>query len=320
MKFQLTLPFRWTANKVSHADTFLLLGSCFTTHLGQGLHERGFRQLANPTGILFDPTAIARHISMAVQDKQIEKEALFYLHECYHHWDFHSDFSNPNPEEALARMNQAVAACKAQIQKSSWLVITFGSAFRYVRSDTHLPVANNHRADAAGFYKELLTVQQITDAWTACIATLRQQNPGLQILFTVSPVRHIRDGVIENNRSKARLLDAVHSLCESVADCHYFPAYEIVIDILRDHRWYDIDLVHPNHAATQYVVEQFADHCFTENCKTLANEVQQLQISLRHKARFPESEAHQKFVAVTKQRLMLLSQQLPWLNELFSVD
>lgn len=320
MKFQLTLPYRWTAAPITHNDRFLLLGSCFTTHLGQGLYERGFRHLANPTGICFDPTAISRHLHFAAQGFQVDKEALFYLNECYAHWDFHSDFSHPDPEQACTRINQALSTTAAYLKNSSWLVITFGSAFRYVRNDSQIPVANNHRADAAGFYKELLTTQQIVAEWTACIAMLRQLNPGLQLLFTVSPVRHIRDGVIENNRSKARLLDAVHSLCESLPECYYFPSYELVIDILRDHRWYDLDLVHPNHAATQYVVEQFAQLAFTQPCKELAAEVQQLHLSLKHQPRFPESLAHKKFLADTRQRLMLLSQQLPWLNQLFSVD
>src|SRR5690606_37966914 len=136
-------------------------------------------------------------------------------------------------------------------------------AFRYVRKENGQPVANNHRAPADSFRKELLEVDQIVETVKNTLALLRSKNHGLQVILTVSPVRHIRDGVVENNRSKARLLEAVHQITEKMKHAYYFPAYELVIDVLRDHRWYDIDLVHPNFAATSYVFEQFEQLCMS---------------------------------------------------------
>jgi hypothetical protein len=313
MKHQLNLRYSWTGTPIQHTDQLTLMGSCFTTHMGNALDERGFRTLSNPTGILFDPTAICRHLHKAFGSLDVEEDELFLLNECYSHWDFHSDFSFTEKLESLHAINSALQRTQDALMQSSWLVLTLGSAFRYVRKTTGQPVANNHRAPADGFRKELLEVTQIVDAIKSTLALLRSRNPGLQLLLTVSPVRHIRDGVVENNRSKARLIEAVHQIVEQVPQSYYFPAYELVTDVLRDYRWYDIDLVHPNFAATSYVFEQFEQLCMTAETRKLNDEVYQLTLARRHRPRFPETTAHRKFLAETAARETALQKQLPWL-------
>ncbi len=313
MKHQLDLRYQWTGQPVQHADQLMLMGSCFTIHIGTALAERGFRTLSNPTGILFDPTAVARHLHDIQRNRRYTAADFFEHNECWNHWDFHSDFSHTQLEQAVQELNAAILTAHTFVQQASWLVITLGSAFRYVRRDDGRPVANNHRAPADGFEKQLLSVEEITAALSEAVLALRTTNPGLQLLLTVSPVRHIRDGVVENNRSKARLLEAVHQLCERLPHTYYFPAYELVIDVLRDHRWYDIDLVHPNFAATSYVFEQFSLLCMTENTRKRCEEVYQLTLARRHRPRFPDTEAHRKFEAETLKKLTQLKQQLPWL-------
>lgn len=158
-------------------------------------------------------------------------------------------------------------------------------------------MANNHRAAAGEFERQLPSVEEHYDALESAIQAVRHVNPGIQVLLTVSPVRHARDGLIENNRSKARLLELAHRLCENLEFVYYFPSYEWVIDVLRDHRWYDLDLIHPNHAATREVIELFVAHCLSPRAQELAEQALRFTQAARHKARFPETPAHQRFLA-----------------------
>lgn len=313
MKTQLELRYQWTSEPINHLDRLLLLGSCFTANIGAALAERGFRTLANPTGIVFDPTAVARHLQMVVQGEKWPAEKLFHANELWNSWEHHSDFSHTSQEAAAKAISAAIAQAHHFLKSASWLVLTFGSAFRYQLAENSQPVANNHRAPSATFTKQLLSVEVMLLELKAAIRAARTLNPQLKILLTVSPVRHHRDGVIDNNRSKARLIELVHQLVEEVPDCHYFPAYELVLDILRDHRWYDIDLVHPNHAATQYVFEQFSTLCMDAATRELASSVYELTLADRHRPRFPETDAHKRFLAETAQKRENLGLKLPWL-------
>lgn len=312
---QLELAYRHQGPPFTHQEPVLLLGSCFTAHVGQALADRLFKVLYNPTGILFDPTAVARHLHHLAERRMFHPHELFQYEELWHSWEHHSDFSDIMLSQALDNINTAIATGHQFLHKAGWLVITLGSAFRYVRTDTGLPVANNHRAPAAEFNKELLPLREITSSLALALQSLRRLQPDLKIMFTVSPVRHSRDGLIENNRSKARLLEAVHRLCEELPQTYYFPAYELVIDVLRDHRWYDIDLVHPNHAATQYVFEQFSQTCMTDATRELAAQAYKLQVSARHRARFPETAAHQAFLSQQKTALEALLAAHPELRD-----
>ncbi|MDP2188093.1 MAG: GSCFA domain-containing protein [Sphingobacteriaceae bacterium] len=297
MKMQLPLAYSFEGAPITHHDRLLLMGSCFTANVGQVLAERMFGVLYNPTGILFDPTALSRHLLYLCQNRQITADELVSANELWHSWEHHSDFSHIQQEQAVAGINAATAHGHAFLKEASCLVLTLGSAFRYVLVEDGRPVANNHRAPAAMFRKELLEVGEMVEALTQAIAEARQLNPRLQVLFTVSPVRHSRDGLIQNNRSKGRLLEAVHQLCEQLPAAYYFPAYEWVIDVLRDHRWYDIDLVHPNYAATQWVFEQFCATCMPPETVALAETAYKFTLAAKHRPRFPETQAHQNFVS-----------------------
>ena len=315
VKFQSELRYQFAGSPITHHDGLLLLGSCFTANVGSALADRLFRVSHNPTGILFDPSAIARHLHFLASGRVFSAQELFELDGLWHHWDFHSDFSALSAKEAVSQINTAIAAGQQALQHSRWLVLTLGSAFRYERRDTGLPVANNHRAPAAGFSKVLQTVEAMEAELQQAIGAVRALQPEMQVLLTVSPVRHHRDGLIENNRSKGRLLELVHRLCEKDTKCYYFPAYEMVTDVLRDYRWYDIDLVHPNHAATQYVFDQFCAHCMPESTRELAEKAHQWVLGERHRPRFVGSVAHQAFVkrqAALREELEREHPELAW--------
>ncbi len=297
VKHVLDLRYHYSGRLLEHSESVLLMGSCFTRHVGEALKDRMFRVWHNPTGILFDPSAIARHIHMLLKGTPPQVDELVFLNDVWHSWEFHSRFSHPDAQTAHALQLEAVQEGQSALQRAGTLILTLGSAFRYVRCETGAPVANNHRAVAGEFERQLPAVETLFDALADAIRAVRCVNPGLQVLITVSPVRHARDGLIDNNRSKARLLELAHRLTEQIEDVFYFPAYEWVIDVLRDHRWYDIDLIHPNHAATREVIDLFVAHCLGPRAQELSEHALRFTQAARHRARFPETPAHQRFLA-----------------------
>lgn len=315
MKHVLDLRYAFGGRLLAHTEAVLLLGSCFTRHVGEALQERMFRVLHNPTGILFDPSAVARHLMMLLNGHPPPPEPLVFLNDVWHSWEFHSRFSHPDPQKAHDLQTAAVEEGHEFLKKAETIILTFGSAYRYLRRDTRQPVANNHRAPAPEFERELPTVDEMYPEISSALSQIRRQNPGLQVLLTVSPVRHARDGLIENNQSKARLIELVHRLCANLEGVHYFPSYEWVIDVLRDHRWYDVDLIHPNHAATREVIELFVAHCLTPQARDLSEQALRFTLAARHRPRFPETPAHRRFVGQQqREREIFLSEhpELTW--------
>ncbi len=300
--------------QITYADRILLTGSCFTEHIHDRLAQHKFSVLGNPHGILFNPLSVASGLDSYIAGKQYTENDLFYLNELWNSWDHHTRFSHPDKQQALTLINSAQQAAANFIQQAGFVIITLGSAFQYYLKENNRPVANNHRGPAQWFEKRLLETTYITDTLSHTLENLIHHNPGVQVLFTISPVRHIRDGVVDNNRSKARLLESVHTLCARYMQAHYFPAYELVIDVLRDYRFYDIDMVHPNYAATSFVWEQFADLCLTQETRVVMKEVLDITTARNHRPRFPATEAHRKFKADYTARIQSLISRYPFLN------
>lgn len=299
---------------ITYSDKILLIGSCFTEHISERLTLHKFRTLANPHGILFNPLSVANALNNYVSDKKYREDDLFYLNEIWNSWDHHTRFSDRDKNAALHKINEAQVSAAHFIKDADWIILTLGSAFQYYLKEKNLPVANNHRAPAQWFEKKLLEIDVIVDALKDSIHQILTLNPRAQFLFTISPVRHIRDGVVNNNRSKSRLIEAVHSLCEQIEQAHYFPAYEIVVDILRDYRFYDIDFVHPNYAATQFVWEKFTEACIADSEKTLMKAMQEIATARSHKPRFPDTKAHRKFKDNYKAKIFSLMKEYPFLD------
>jgi hypothetical protein len=317
MEFQVPIQIPTLTKPISYKDKLLLIGSCFTEHIGSKLEELKFSVLQNPNGILFDPQSIASSLVSYIQNRQYTEDDLFHLNELWQSWQHHSRFSGIDKKAVLDRINQSQQRAHEFLKTANWLVITPGTAFSYrltPASPGSGPVANCHRAPAAWFDKHLMTIEEINSALDNCLHQLFRFNPSLQVIFTVSPVRHIRDGVIDNNRSKARLIEVVHNLVNKFDRLYYFPAYELVIDVLRDYRFYDIDLVHPNYQGTQFVLEKFMQHCVDESSRALSEEVQKLVIARKHKAFQPETQAHKKFLQSHWEKAQSLQKQYPFLD------
>jgi len=313
MEFQLPINIPVLPQPVSYGDKLLLTGSCFTEHIGNSLRDWKFDVLQNPNGILFDAASVGSSLISYIDPRVYTEDDLVYFNEVWQSWQHHSRFSHTDKEECLKAINASQLQAHTFLKSAQWLVITLGSAFSYRLKDGQ-PVANCHRAPAQTFVKHLMTIEEINTALDGCLHQLRYFNPELRVIFTVSPVRHIRDGVVENNRSKARLLEAVHHLVGKFDRLYYFPAYELVIDVLRDYRFYDIDMVHPNYPATQYVLEKFAESCISEESQRLMEEVKKIVIARRHKAFQPATNAHKQFLASYREKTAELIRQYPFLD------
>lgn len=324
MDFMLHLDWPKADKLINHQQKILSIGSCFTEHIGNALKDYKFDVLQNPNGILFDPVSVCNSLRSYIRNEPYHETDLFYLNELWHSWHHHSRFSGTDIHGVLKNINASQATAHTFLKEADWLIITLGSSFSYrLKNEPHVSqqvtnadknVANCHRAPAPWFQKHLLSIDETVSALDNSIHQLFRFNTNLNIIFTISPVRHIRDGVVENNRSKARLLEAVHHLVNKFDKLYYFPAYELVIDVLRDYRFYDIDLVHPNYAATQFVLEHFLKTHTSDETLQLIEELKKISIARKHKSRFPATQAHQSFLNAHLQKVTALQAQHPYLN------
>lgn len=314
MEFQLPISLGALPQPIRYGDKILLTGSCFTEHIGDALQDWKFNILQNPNGILFDVASVASSLLSYIQPRIYTVDDLIFLNELWQSWQHHSIFSGTDRDAVLASINASQQRAHAFLKEADWLIITLGSAFSYRLAEGGKAVANCHRAPGKTFVKHLLTIEEIQTALDGCLYQLRYFNPKLKILFTVSPVRHIRDGVVENNRSKARLLESVHHLVEKFDRLYYFPAYELVIDVLRDYRFYDIDMVHPNYPATQFVLEKFTEYGIEPAARPLMEELRKLVMARRHRPLHPATEAHARFRREQYEKAAGLARRFPFLD------
>lgn len=314
MKFQVDIHIPKLAQPIQYSDKILLIGSCFTEHIADRLEQHRFSVCSNPNGILFNPLSVAASLDGYLNARRYEASELFYLNELWNSWDHHTRFSDTDAAVALSKINEEQNIAHQSILSADWVMITLGSAFQYYLKEGNKAVANNHRASGQWFEKRLLGIEAIVTALAETLQLLQAKNPKAKVLFTISPVRHIRDGVVDNNRSKARLIEAVHELCAQFSFAHYFPAYELVIDVLRDYRFYDIDLVHPNFAATSYVWENFVQSCIASETAALMKEVLEINIAQNHRARFTKTQSHKDFCIKYAEKAKALQAQYPFLD------
>lgn len=301
MKFRAELSVKKMNPGIAHVNQLLLIGSCFTENIGALLRENKFSVLENPNGILFNPISVSHALTMYIENEQVNANDLFELNECWHSWRHHGRFSGLTDEEALYKINNSTQAAHEFLKHTDFLFITLGSAWVYELTENangfkpSLVAANNHKAPADWFVKRLLTVDEVLANLDNTIYRLHQFNNELKIIFTISPVRHLREGMIENNRSKAVLIQAVHHLVNKLEGLYYFPAYELVIDDLRDYRFYAEDLVHPNYHATKYVWEKFVDACIAEEVKQDIVFLQEIALAYKHNPFNPNTKQHISF-------------------------
>ena len=281
--------------------------------------------MENPNGILFNPASIASSVVSYIEQKQYTEEDLFYYNELWNSWDHHSRFSHPDRQTALEQINRSQQAAHAFLKNTDWLILTLGSAFVYewtekpsslypAKNRDNDIVANCHKVPANRFRKRLLTAEDVFTMLDNLRYRLMLFNPKIKVIYTISPVRHARDGLVENNKSKAILIQAVHHIVEKFENHFYFPAYELVIDDLRDYRFYAEDMVHPNYLATAYVWEKFTAACIDAQCYPLMKEMEKVNIAVKHRPFNPASAAHRQFLSSYFNKVRALQDQYPYLN------
>ncbi|MDL5514231.1 GSCFA domain-containing protein [Arenibacter sp. M-2] len=313
MKLQTQVPLKQAENQIDYASRLIVLGSCFANNIGDKLAFYKFQTLQNPFGILFHPLAIENLISRAIHQKHYLGEEVFFLNERWQCYDAHSDLSSVTKEELLGSLNSGLLETKLWIAKASHIFVTLGTAWTYQLKESGKEVANCHKVPQMAFQKQLLSIEKINHSLEAIVHQIRSINSLAKIVFTVSPVRHLKDGFVENQQSKAHLISAVHQIIKA-GNALYFPSYELMMDELRDYRFYETDMVHPNDLAINYIWEKFKKSWMSDTSYKTMDEVAAIQKGLNHRPFNLESEKHQKFLRHLKERMILLQEQYPFMK------
>ena len=299
---------------INYNTGIFLMGSCFVDNIGKKLAYHKFQTTINPFGIIFHPEAIHNLLKRIVEQRLFTTEDIFYHNEQWHCFEVHSELSHPNKDEFITTLNKQLKTSLKQLKTASHVVFTFGTAWNYFHKKNNQIVANCHKIPQQEFDKQLSSVAELEIGFTNCFELIAQLNPKAQIITTISPVRHIKDGIIENNRSKANLLAALHQSIQNT-NTTYYPAYELVMDSLRDYRFYEADLIHPNQIAIDFIWEHFMQTWIHETAtqKTLKR-IAEIQRGLQHRPFNIESDAHQKFTISLQKKIDELILEFPFLK------
>lgn len=315
MQFRTKIPIPQSDFKIDYQSKMLSIGSCFAVNMAEKLSYFKFQNNCNPFGILFHPLAIEKLIEFAVSNKICTEEDVFFHNERWHSFDVHSDCSNADKETLIANLNAIVKATRFQLQEASHIIITYGTSWVYRNIATNNIVANCHKVPQKQFVKEVLSVGIIEKSIQNTIRLIREINSRVHFIFTISPVRHLKDGFVENQLSKAHLFSALHQILKSknsnLNTAIYFPSYEIMMDELRDYRFYAEDMIHPNQVAIDYIWERFSETFISEESHSVVKEVQTIQKGLKHRTFNPDSESHQQFLSKIQDKIAKIQKEIP---------
>ncbi|WP_339662953.1 GSCFA domain-containing protein [uncultured Polaribacter sp.] len=315
MKLQTQLPIKKeTRNLIDYQSKILMLGSCFSENIGHKLSYFKFQATQNPFGILFHPKAIENLITNAINEKEYSTEDFIFQNEIWHSFDAHSSLSSSNKNDLLASLNSTILATNKKIKEASHIIITLGTSWVYRFIETDTVVANCHKIPQKKFLKELLTVDEITESLEAIIVLLKSVNTNINVLFTVSPIRHLKDGFIENTQSKSHLITAIHQVIDARNNTYYFPSYEIMMDELRDYRFYAEDMIHPNKTAINYIWQKFTDVWFDEKTAVTMKEIDIIQKGILHRPFQENTDQYQQFLKNLEEKKAKITQQLPFIH------
>lgn len=302
-----------STRQISHSDTILTFGSCFGEHIGGLLETFQFKIHPNPTGILYNPLSIVSTLNKILSKKTYTKEDLFLYLELWRSFDFHSSFAFPDPDKSLEAVNESLNETYEFINKLDILIITFGTAIAYFLKKSGMVVANCHKLPPSDFDRRMIEVDSIVETVSEAFSRLYTSNPNIQIILTVSPVRHIMESARENQISKSTLHLAIHKL-QSRFPVHYFPAYEIMMDDLRDYRFYKPDMIHPSETAIEYIWDAFIKSCVSDRSRKFIQEYAPINRALNHKIINVKLDATKNFAESNLTTLRSLSNRYPEIN------
>ncbi|MFV8393924.1 GSCFA domain-containing protein [Flavobacterium sp. LB2P6] len=317
MQFRTQIPISKSNYPLSYNSKIVSLGSCFAENMGEKFNYFKFQNTINPFGIIFNPVSIEKLIYRIANQFFFTEKDIFFHNERWHCYEVHSDFSDVNQKELLGKLNTVLRISLIQLFQASHLIVTFGTSWVYRNFESNAIVANCHKMPQNQFKKEILSVGTIENSIKNTIDLIKKINPNCNFIFTVSPVRHIKDGFVENQLSKAHLISAIHSILNSEQcklNTEYFPSYEIMMDELRDYRFYAEDMLHPNPVAIDYIWKLFKETTLSETAFAVMDEVESIQKSLLHKPFNPNSESHLKFESKVREKITKLENQYSFMK------
>ncbi|HEU5289583.1 MAG TPA: GSCFA domain-containing protein [Cyclobacteriaceae bacterium] len=302
--------------KINIKDPILTTGSCFSDAIGTKLFESKFIVLTNPFGVSYNPHSIHKTLRYALHNQAVPENTFAESQELFVNYDFHSSFSSLKKSEIENKIQETVSTAHNFLKHTKWIFITYGTAWVYERKDTGDIVSNCHKLPASGFTKSLLSQKKVLESFDVFYSDLKTVNPGCKLILTVSPVRHIKDTLPLNSVSKSVLRLACQTISETCSDVFYFPSYEIMLDDLRDYRFYKADMIHPSAEAEEYIWNKFSDSYFDGITKEFIKKWAPIHTSLQHKAFHAGSTTHQSFLRKTLSQLEELSKTVNVDNEI----
>ncbi len=311
MKFQTQVRFAPSPQLFSHANSYVCLGSCFASEIGGQLETTLFDCLTNPLGNLFNPLALSEVLIRASENRGFRPEEFFEHQELWRHFLVHSSLCATEKERSIDTANAALQALRSKLKECDLLILTLGSAWIYQKQGYSGYIGHNHKLPLKQFKKSRLPPDEISLTLAKALSQIRELNPNLRTCITVSPVRHTRDGLHENNLSKASLLLAADQLVSAQGHAFYFPAYEMLLDELRDYRFYAEDLVHPSRQATEIIWSKFCDHYITEESRAIISETRAILTMLAHRHQHTDTLSYRDFKSTLLEKIQSLSARFP---------
>lgn len=315
MNFTTKIPIQKSNFPIDYDSKIMLLGSCFAENMGDKFAYFKFQSTTNPFGIIFNVVSLEKLIRRAVENRTFTENDIFFHNDLWHCYDVHSELSNPDKEIFLNNLNSILESTHRHIASLTHCIITLGTSWVYRNNETNEIVANCHKVPQKNFTKELLSINKTEESLKSIVSLIHSVNPNCNFVFTVSPVRHIKDGFTENTLSKSHLIAAIHkTITHHPSSITYFPAFEIMIDELRDYRFYAEDMLHPNQTAINYIWIQFFENYISESVFRLMNEICSIQKGLQHRPFNPNTESHEKFLNQLESKIKTIQGQHPYIT------
>ncbi len=314
MKFRTELRPVAVPAPITHQQKLFAMGSCFAGHIATKLKKHKFKVSLNPFGIIYNPISIANNLKRLLAKEPFRQDELIYHQEKWISLSHHGQYALKKPDEALLHINNDFRKGQNDLDNANILILTLGTGYIYEYGPERKIVANCHKLPASAFQKRLLTVAEIVEVLSTFFENFLARKPGRKIIMSVSPVRHLRDGMIENQRSKATLHLATAQLQQTFEQVYYFPAYELLMDDLRDYRFYNPDLLHPSDMAIDYIWEFFSHTWFDETGRKLNQQIEKILKAAQHRPLNPQSKSHLQFVHTQIELIRDLQKQYPELN------
>lgn len=314
MNFTTQIPIPIATQPIDYNSKIVLLGSCFAENMAEKFNYYKFQNNCNSFGIIFNPVSIEKIIHKAVNQELFTVKDIFFHNERWHCFDVHSNLSNTNKVELVNHLNQLLQSTKQQLQDATHIIITFGTSWVYRNIESNAIVANCHKVPQVAFTKEILSIEAIEKSIQNTLDLIQKINPNCNFTFTVSPVRHLKDGFVENQLSKSHLIAAIHKVLQVPplgAEGAYFPSYEIMMDELRDYRFYAEDMIHPSQVAIDYIWQRFSETTISKESHSVMDEVETIQKGLAHLPFNPNSASHQQFLSKLQDKLKIIQERFP---------